>query len=345
VRRAGTALFFFAAACAAGSSGTPIGSPSPSTSEAPDAAAATAAVVTAPTVTGEGGAPSQNAPSSAAADGGAAEPVEIAISDEPPYAPGARRHPGGGVAASHDDDVLARWNRGGPETSGPAAVKPPHPAPRVKVDVVQVRGHIEEADVLRTARAKGYWPFRLCYEEGLRRVPKLHGTIRLRLTIGPGGTARGVRKVAAEVDDATVTSCVLKAARGLSLASPDRGTPDVTLEVSLWPGDAPVRSGSAPAARASDVPEALIAALRSRWDGVRACYTEGLRRTPGLWGRLAMRFHVTAKGDVVEATEVESRFPDRDVTECALRVYERAGLSPYAEDRVFVYPLRLGTPP
>jgi hypothetical protein len=58
-----------------------------------------------------------------------------------------------------------------------------------------------------------------------------------------------------------------------------------------------------------------------------------------------MRLHVTAKGEVVEAAEVESRFPDRDVTECVLRVYERAGLAPYGEDRLFVYSLRLGTPP
>jgi hypothetical protein len=215
----------------------------------------------------------------------------------------------------------------------------------VKVDVVQVRGRIEEADVLRTARAKGYWPFRLCYEEGLRRAPKLHGTVRFRVTVGPGGAARGVRKLQAEMDDATVTSCVLKAARNLALAAPERGTPEVTLEVSLWPGDAPVRTGSAPPARAGEAPDALVAALRSRWSGVRACYAEGLRRTPGLWGRLAMRLRINSKGEVIEAAEVESRFPDRDVTECALRVYERAGLAPYAEDRVIVYAVRLGTPP
>src|SRR5262249_3996311 len=147
------------------------------------------------------------------------------------------------------------------------------------------------------------------------------------------------------VGDDAVTSCVLKAARSLALAPPERGTPDVTLELSLWPGDAPVRTASAPAPRAPDVPEALVAALRSRWAGVRACYAQGLRRTPGLWGRLAMRLRVTAKGDVIEAAEVESHFPDRDVTECALRVYERAGLSPYGEDRTIIYPLRLGTPP
>jgi hypothetical protein len=283
--------------------------------------------------------------STAEADPGVAEPADIAMSDEPPYAPGSRRRPAGGVAASQDDDALARWNRGGPDASGRTGVKPPHPAPRVKVDVVQVHGHIEEADVLRTARAKGYWPFRLCYEDGLRRAPKLHGTVRFRVTVGPGGAPRGVRKMAAEIDDAAVTTCVLKAARNLALAAPERGTPEVTLEVSLWPGDAPVRTGSAPATRPSESPDALVAALRSRWSGVRACYAEGLRRTPGLWGRLAMRLRINAKGEVIEAAEVESHFPDRDVTECALRVYERAGLAPYGEDRVFVYPLRFGTPP
>jgi hypothetical protein len=328
-------------ACAAGSSRSPVG-PSPAASvEAPETADAATPVAFS---TDDGGTSSASSGASAR-DAGAAEPVEIAISDEPPYAPGARRRPPGGVAASNDDDVVARWNRGGPDASGPAAVKAQHPAPRVKVDVVQVRGHIGEADVLRTARAKGYWPFRLCYEEGLRRAPKLHGTVKLRVSVGPGGTPRGVRKVAAELDDAEVTSCVLKAARGLSLAPPERGTPDVTLEVSLWPGDAPVHAGSAAPSRSSDVPEALVAALRSRWTGVKTCYEGGLRRTPGLWGRLAMRFRVTTKGDIVEAAEVESQFPDRDVTECILRVYERAGLAPYGEDRIVVYALRLGTPP
>jgi len=341
VRRAAWIGLFFPLACAAGSSRAPIGSTPPDTPETADASATLAA----PNTAGDAGATTSAASSTASGDAAPAELADIAMSDEPPYPPGARRRPSGGVAASQDDDALARWNRGGPDANGRATAKAPHPAPRVKVDVVQVRGHIEEADVLRTARAKGYWPFRLCYEEGLRRAPKLRGTVKFRVTVGPGGTARGVRKLAAELEDSDVTNCVLKAARNLALAAPERGTPDVTLEVSLWPGDAPVRTGSASPSRPSDTSDALVAALRSRWTGVRACYAEGLRRTPGLWGRLAMRLRVTAKGDVIEAAEVESHFPDRDVTECALRVYERAGLAPYGEDRVIVYPLRLGTPP
>jgi hypothetical protein len=353
MRLAAVLGLLFSAACAAGSSQGPVGSTPAAELLAPEAGAAAVAeanaiVTTIPDASDDGVTQSVAAASStdagASADTATSESIQIAMSDESPYAPGTRRRPGGAVAASHDDDVTARWNRGGPDASGTAAVKPPHPAPRVKVDVVQVRGHIEEAGVLRTARDKGYWPFRLCYEDGLRGAPKLHGIVRFRVTLGPGGTPRAVRKVSAEMDDVQVTSCVLKAARSLALAAPERGTPEVTLEVSFWPGDAPVRSASSP--RATDAPDALVAALRSRWPAVRACYAEGLRRTPGLWGRLAMRLRVTSAGKVIEAAETESHFPDHDVTECALRVYERAGLSPFGgEDRVIVYPLRFGTPP
>jgi len=342
LRRAGWFACFSCAACAASAPAPLVGSAQASS---PDA--------------GLGTTPPQLALSSSATDSGVSAEAgsviastdagmaadEVVVADEAPYAPGSRRRPGGAVAASNDDDVMARWNRGGPGAG--TSAKAPHPAPRVKVDVVQVRGRIPEDDVLRAARAKGYWPFRLCYEDGLRRTPKLHGTVKLKLTVGPEGSARGVKKAGAEIDDALVVSCVLKAARNLTLPQPERGTPEVTLEVSLWPGDALVRSGgSLPEPRApSDAPDALVAALRSRWPQVRACYVDGLRRNPDLWGRLAMRFRITRAGQIVEATEVESHFPDRDVSECILEAYERAGLAPYGDDRVIVYPLRLGTPP
>jgi hypothetical protein len=276
-------------------------------------------------------------------DAAITEGAELAISDEPPYAPGARGRPKNALAASSEDDIIARWNRGGPSALPMPDAKPPHPAPRIKVDVIQVHGHVEEVDVLRVARSKGYWPFRLCYEEGLRRAPKLHGAVRFRVTVGPGGSPRGVRKVAAEVDDPVVVSCVLKAARNLVLAAPERGTPEVTLEVSLWPGDLPVRV-AAESSLPPTVSATLMAALRARWPDVRACFAIGARRLPGLWGRLALRLRLAPNGQVTEAAEVESHFADADVTECVLRAYERTGVSS-GEDRVIVYALRLGTPP
>jgi len=216
------------------------------------------------------------------------------------------------------------------------------------------------ADVLRVARSKGYWPFRLCFEDGLRRAPKLHGKIRFRVTVGSAGSIRGVRKISAEIEDADVVSCVLKAARKVALSSPERGTPDVTIEVSFWPGDAPVTGVSPPPSAggapgdhpkgsslqepSARVPSALLASLRDRWDDVRACYASGLRRTPDLWGRLALKLRIAASGRIIAASEVESRFPDQDVAECVLEAYERVGLPPSSEERVIVYPLRLGTP-
>ena len=101
----------------------------------------------------------------------------------------------------------------------------PHPAPRIKVDVLKLSGRINEADVLRQARSKGYWPFRLCYEEGLRRSQKLHGTVHVRVTVGASGAVRGAQKVAAEVDDPTVVGCVVKAARGLRFPRPSEERP------------------------------------------------------------------------------------------------------------------------
>ena len=99
-------------------------------------------------------------------------PAIVEVSGATPYPPGGRvRAPGAGHASS-DDENIARWNRGGwagatSEVGGDN--KPPHPAPRVKVDVLKITGKASEADVLRVARSKGYWPLRLCYEEGLRR--------------------------------------------------------------------------------------------------------------------------------------------------------------------------------
>lgn len=279
-------------------------------------------------------------------DGGSTA-VEPQVTDEAPYAPGFRPRIPGAVAASSEDEAIAKWNRGGtaageapPTPSGKVA----HPAPRIKVDVLKISGHISEADVLRQARSKGYWPFRLCYEEGLRRSQKIHGTVRVRVTIGSNGAVRGAQKVAAEVDDPTVVGCVVKAARGLSLAVPERGTPSATLEVSLWPGDdavhAPTPSGGKKL-RIADT-SALVAALRAHLPDVRSCLTEGQKRQPGLWGRIGMRLRIRAAGEIVDASEIESRFPDPDVTFCVLKAFAHTDVPAPREELIIVYPLRLG---
>jgi len=274
--------------------------------------------------------------------------TEALITDESPYLVGSRWRSKGAAAASGTDEAIAKWNRGGGAdvATGPTA-KVPHPAPRIKVDVIKVQGHTTEADVLRGARAQGYWPFRRCYEEGLRRLPKMRGTVRMRLVIGASGSPRSVNKVGAELDDPAVVSCVLKAARSLALPRPERGAPEVTLEVSFLPGDAPLDASASPPKNLVaylELPE-LIASLREHWPEVRACFIAALGRHPGLWGRLALRLRVKGGGRVVEVSEIESRFPDPEMTPCAMKAFSHADLPAPLQEVVLVYPLRLGSAP
>jgi hypothetical protein len=276
--------------------------------------------------------------------------ADLPISDEPIYFfPGGRARPkGSAVEASLDDEMVATWNRGGlsdAPSPGPKG-KPAHAAPRVKVDVTEVRGDTSEADMQRVARLKSYWPFRICYEQGLRRMQKLHGTIRLRLTIGPSGRPSGVQQLATELGDAAVVSCVVKSAMALGLPAPSSGAPQVTLAISLWPGDDPVNVKTAPRGKNAAPVEAaaLTEVLRARWNDVRACYAAGLQRHDGLWGRLALTMRITS-GIVDDVGEVESHFPDAEVTECVRRAFLHAEVPAATRDLSIVYPLRFGRPP
>jgi hypothetical protein len=275
--------------------------------------------------------------------------AEIALIDEAIYFPGARTRPkGSAVEASLDDEIVATWNRGGlsaEPTTGPKG-KPSHAAPRVKVDVIDIRGDANEADMQRAARLKSYWPFRICYEQGLRRMQKLHGTIKLRLTIGPSGRPSGVQQVATELGDAGVVSCVVKSAMGLGLPAPSSGAPQITLDISLWPGDEPVSIKSGPPGKnvAPAEAKAISDQLRTRLAEARTCYAAGLARHDGLWGRIGLALHITV-GVVDEVNEVESRFPDPDVTECVRKVFLHAAVPSTDRELTIVYPLRLGHAP
>jgi hypothetical protein len=276
-------------------------------------------------------------------------PADVPVVDEPIYFPGARTRPkGSAVEASLDDEIIATWNRGGlssEPTMGPKG-RPTHTAPRVKVDVIDVRGDASEADMQRVARLKSYWPFRICYEQGLRRMQKLHGTIKLRLTIGPSGRPSGVQQLAAELGDPAVVSCVTQSAMSLGLPAPSSGASQVTLDISLWPGDEPVTVKSALRGTKASPAEtaALVDQLRTHLAEVRTCYAAGLARHAGLWGRLALALRMTS-GVVDEANEIESRFPDGDVTNCVRQAFLHAEVPITDRELTIVYPLRLGHAP
>src|SRR3954469_14079303 len=77
-------------------------------------------------------------------------PASVEVSDATPYPPGGRVRAPGAVNASSDDENVARWNRGGwtgATSEAGGETKPPHPAPRVKVDVLKITGKTSETDV------------------------------------------------------------------------------------------------------------------------------------------------------------------------------------------------------
>ena len=318
----------------------------PSTTPAPNAAGDNTRAGNGPLAERHEMAASQSSTERAVA---APPPSDAPVADEPIYFPGARVRPkGSAVEASLDDEIIATWNRGGltaEPTPGPKG-KPAHAAPRVKVDVTDVRGDASEADMQRAARLKSYWPFRICYEQGLRRMQKLHGSIKLRLTIGPSGRPSGVQQLAAELGDAAVVSCIVKSATGLDLPAPSAGTPQITLDISLWPGDDPVSVKSAPRGKNAAPPDAKAIGdqLRTQLPQAKACYAAGLARHDALWGRLALALHVTA-GTVDNVNEVESRFPDAEVTECVRKAFLHAAVASSDRELTIVYPLRLGHAP
>jgi hypothetical protein len=197
------------------------------------------------------------------------------------------------------------------------------------------------AELQRAARNLGYWPFRTCFEEGLRRAPELGGTVTVRLRLTPGGVD-GADVAASTVRDPVVAACVAREAGHLRLAG---GDPPRTsaLEVTLGAGDEPVFVPP-PVHNA----QALRQALREPWSAVEQCFAGALTRAPDAGGRMELRFRVQPSGAIREVAEADTRFPDFDVTRCVLAVYRAAALPAFqapAHDETFVYALHFEAAP
>lgn len=68
-------------------------------------------------------------------------------------------------------------------------------------------------------------------------------------------------------------------------------------------------------------PDAILPTVRRSFGRLRACYENGLRTSPGLQGRVAMRFVISHDGSVASAANAGSNLQDTDVLECVRRVF------------------------
>jgi len=201
--------------------------------------------------------------------------------------------------------------------------RPYHPGPGVVVDTTEDQGGPGTAEVQRVARSTGYWPFRRCYEEGLRRDPGLAGKVSVDVAVAANGVVERAEVVSATLRDESVALCIGREAAHLALPHGESPT-KTTIDISLSAGDEPV-TVPRPAPHADELREAL----RASWPAVERCYASELSKRPGVGGRMELRFRGRSSGEIVEVTEEgEPRFADIDVTRCVLGVYRSTRLPP-----------------
>ena len=79
-------------------------------------------------------------------------------------------------------------------------------------------------------------------------------------------------------------------------------------------------------------------------EAFRACYDDGLRRRPGLRGRVAARFTIEEDGTVARACDAGSSLPDPETVRCVLRAFTAVTFEAYIVDDpcppvTLVYPI------
>ncbi|HOT11839.1 MAG TPA: AgmX/PglI C-terminal domain-containing protein, partial [Polyangiaceae bacterium] len=260
---------------------------------------------------------------------------------ETPYKLGHRALP---RETKAEAESRTRWNMGG--KTGPW-----HPHPRVIVDNVRVKGAVSPASALRLTRANGYWPIRRCYDPSLVEQPSLRGKVSIRVTVGASGKALRSSVVGKPtLADTQVTSCIRDGLRGISYPATGKGKAEITFDVTVNPGDAPMKPvpdppvSGGPGTLSLPIVQALVA--RHGGEAIQRCYEQAQRRVPGLWGRMVLRLDVAPNGAIREIVETDSTFPDEATTQCAIDAIRGIGFPPpHGGDLRIIVPIRFGRPP
>ncbi|MES1172775.1 MAG: hypothetical protein ABUL62_00505 [Myxococcales bacterium] len=276
-----------------------------------------------------------------------------------PYPVDARPRSANPMQAAAEDEELARWNLGGSaDPSSPSSNASYHPGTRVVVDTRQaklrpgaVRGPAPRgltlARVQATARSRGYWPFRLCFEAGQRQKKSDGGETRVAFTIGTHGHVRAARLLDSHLGNPSSAACLVREVLKLEFSPRPPRAMAMVASIKIWPGDAELPSAPEPSAvslppgGAFD-PVAMRARVLDKRVALEACFSDARRADPKLWGRLALSVILEMDGSVHRVSEVESHFPSSTATRCA-QILLSSVLFPSVDGKpfTFVVPLRL----
>lgn len=280
---------------------------------------------------------------------------------EPVYLGGHPPRPEGRILAGDYDEEQARWNLGGSGDPQHPSNRPGyHPATRVIVEVgttsrrlpksAKGRKVLTQLRLLAELRKRGYWPFRSCYEESVRRTlaqpgagRTREGESRLRLGVRSDGRVVSARVLSTRLERAT-GQCLSEAAREITIQPAPGRSFWVDLRVRLFAGDAPLSPLS------SEPPPELDAELGAHLaeraePSLRRCCESGLSADPALWGRIALAVETAPDGAITQVTERESRFSDPRVVACSRAAILALGRLESTPRAAIVLPVRCGEPP
>jgi hypothetical protein len=246
---------------------------------------------------------------------------------------GSRTRPTGTIDAAVSDEALQTLNVGG--RSDPEHVsnrRSYHPGTRVRVDAqprlsprfLRSRAGVAFAQgMLARLRERGYWPFRICFEDVAREHPNPGGKALLRLTIGSDGTVLHARLLKTELKQQAIALCHVAAARHLRLEPNRMRRFDVDVSVGVWPGDVPLLPPPKPPMNVSKADrEALSQWVKNIESDVVRCMQIARDDDPMLWGRLALSFAIDERGHPSAPSEFLSQFGDQKAVECVAKRLE-----------------------
>ena len=243
------------------------------------------------------------------------------------------------------DEELFQWALGGSSDPSHPANRPGyHPATRVVIDVELLSRAPQGTTrrLLAIARSTGYWPLRSCFETAQRVTTKAERTARVRLTLSAGGRVLGARSFKTE-SEPSYARCVLERTRHLDFSPGFTRKLDVELKLKQWPGSAPVPPRAPESEPSLKLPPEDAAAFEGVAPALSECYGSALQGDAQLWGRLALKLRVK-DGNVLEAEQVETRFPSDALVACARQAVLGARLPTSIVDQL-TFAVRFGEPP
>lgn len=105
-------------------------------------------------------------------------------------------------------------------------------APVVRIGKTEVSGRLPPEVIQRIVR-QNYGRFRMCYEQGLARDPRLNGRVSVRFVIGRGGEVSNATNAGSSLPDSAVVACVINAFYSLNFPIPEGGIVRATYPITF----------------------------------------------------------------------------------------------------------------